>query len=117
VDEGAENGLLPLRGQEQGMRNQEEKLAGDKKRRRDLSPVAGGCCLRDLRWTAEEGSDDSESWGKTTTQPQGLATREESPNGRAERRLASGERSAAAHLGIGEKGCERGRSFDRKGLL
>jgi hypothetical protein len=34
---------------------------------------------------------------------------EESPNGGAERRLANGEGTAVAHLGVGKKEVERGK--------
>jgi hypothetical protein len=46
--------------------------------------------------------DDRDSWSKTTAQPRELATQEESPNGRAERRLAGSEGAAAAYLGTGK---------------
>jgi hypothetical protein len=47
VDEAAGDGILLLYGQEQDMRNHEEKLAGDKKQRRELSPAVGGCHSHD----------------------------------------------------------------------
>jgi hypothetical protein len=34
-------------------------------------------------------ADDRNSWGKTTARTQGLAMREESPDGKAERRLTT----------------------------
>jgi hypothetical protein len=38
----------------------------------------------------EDGADDGEFWGKTTSRPWGLATWKESPNGGAKRWLAGG---------------------------
>jgi hypothetical protein len=57
-------------------------------------------------------ADDRDSWGKTTTQPRELATREESPNGGAERRLAGSE-------GIPRCGenCEKGRKLGPVGCF
>jgi hypothetical protein len=46
--------------------------------------------------------DDHDSWGNTTTQPQALATRQESLNGREEQLLASDEGATAAYLGMGK---------------
>jgi hypothetical protein len=57
-------------------------------------------------------ADDRDSWGKTTTQPWELATREESPNGGAERWLAGSEGAVAAYLNVG-KTVKRGGSLDR----
>jgi hypothetical protein len=46
--------------------------------------------------------DDHDSWGNTTAQPQALATRQESLNGREEQLLASDEGAVAAYLGMGK---------------
>jgi hypothetical protein len=56
-------------------------------------------------------ADDHDFWGKTTARTRGLAMREESPNGGAERRLASCEGMAVSHLDVGEKAEERGEAL------
>jgi hypothetical protein len=99
------------------MRSLEEKLVGDEKRKRELSLAAGGRRSRDPRWTAEEGADDGESWGKTIARPWGLATWKESPNGEVKRWLACGKAAAATYLGMGKSCDKKGGSFGRRGLL
>jgi hypothetical protein len=51
----------------------------------------------------KEWDDDAETWGKTTTRTRGLARREESPTGGANRVLVGGEGPVAAYHSIGEK--------------
>jgi hypothetical protein len=70
----------------------------------------GGSHSRDLRWTAEETANDRDSWCKTTTRTQGLATRKESRNGATKQRLARGECTAVAYLSE-RKSCEKGRKL------
>jgi hypothetical protein len=60
--------------------------------------------------------NDRDSGGKAAARTRGLPMCEESPNGGAECRLAGGEGTAVAHLGIGEK-WRKGESFSCRALL
>jgi hypothetical protein len=58
---------------------------------REELTIDGGWCPHDPWGTVKEMTDDGDSWGKTTTRTQDLATWKESWNGAAKQQLAGGE--------------------------
>jgi hypothetical protein len=64
--------------------------------------------------TAEETTNDCETWSKTTAQPRRLATGKESRNAVVKQRLAGGKWAVAAYLGVGEKAVKGDGSFGHR---